>query len=154
VKYLEGIVQLLTGVWVGAMTGFAVTAPQVFAAFGANRQAAGDLAGAMIWRLNTMGMVLGALAFLLVIARLRHGYNRWRAGLLAVSLGLSLFGAFYIFPQLAKAQPPRPIQEYALTDPIRVSYDTWHSRSQQVFGGAILLGAGVIILGSLGKEPR
>lgn len=153
-KYLEGLTQLLTGIWVGAMTGFAVTAPQIFAAFGPNRQAAGDLAGVMIWRLNSVGMVLGALALLALLPRLRHGLNRWRTGMLAAALALSLFGAFYIFPQLAKAQPPRPIQEYALTDPIRVTYDKWHARSQQVFSGAILLGAGVILLGAVGKETR
>jgi MFS family permease len=145
---------LLVGAWVGAMAGFAATAPQVFAAFGPDRQAAGTLAGQMIWRLNVIGLVLGALALVILLFRLGERVNRWRSGLLAAALVLALFGALYIFPQMEKAQPPRPIQEYAETDPIRVTYNQWHERSRQVFGGAILLGAGVVILGSARKESR
>ncbi|HYF78978.1 MAG TPA: DUF4149 domain-containing protein [Symbiobacteriaceae bacterium] len=153
-KYLEGLTQLLVGAWVGAMAGFAATAPQVFAAFGPDRQSAGTLAGQMIWRLNMIGLVLGGLALLFLLINFQERVNRWRAGLLAAALGLALFGAFYIFPQMEKAQPPRPIQEYAETDPIRVTYNQWHERSRQVFGGAILLGAGVVILGGARKERR
>lgn len=153
-RYLEGVVQLLVGAWVGAMAGFAATAPQIFAAFGPDRQAAGTLAGEMIWRLNMIGLVLGGLALLLLLINLKERVNRWRTGLLAAGLGLALFGALYIFPQMEKAQPPRPIQEYAASDPIRVTYNRWHERSRQVFGGAIFLGAGVVILGGVRKERR
>jgi hypothetical protein len=153
-RYLEALTQICIGVWIGAMTGFAVTAPQVFVAFGPNRQAAGDLAGEMIWRLNSMGMVLAVVALLALLPRLRQGLNRWRTGLLGVGLALAAFGAFYIFPQMTRAQPAKPIQEYAVTDPVRVNYDKWHERSRQVFGGAILLGAVVIGLGSIAKERR
>jgi MFS family permease len=150
----EAVTQLATGLWVGSMTGFAVTAPLIFDAFGPDRQRAGDLAGAMIWRLNLMGIALGAVALLVLLPRLRQGYHRWRALLLAGALGLALFGALYIFPQMAKARPPQPIQAYAPTDPVRVNYQRWHKRSEQVFGAAILLGAGAMVLGGLGKEAR
>ncbi|HWI64081.1 MAG TPA: DUF4149 domain-containing protein [Symbiobacteriaceae bacterium] len=153
-KYLEGVTQLLVGLWAGAMAGFALTAPQVFAAFGPDRQAAGDLAGQMIWRLNTVGLVLGAIALLLLLLRLGERINRWRTALLVAALGLAAVGALYIFPQMAKAQPPKPIQTYAETDPIRVTYNMWHERSRQVFGGAILLAAAVVVLGGRGKETR
>lgn len=153
-KYLEGITQLLVGVWVGAMAGFAVTAPQIFAAFGADRQAAGNLAGDMIWRLNVVGLGLGALALICLLPRLREPVNRWRTALLLGALGLAAFGALYIFPQMAMAQPPKPIQQYAVTDPVRVTYNKWHERSRQVFSGAIILGAGVVVLGSFRKESR
>jgi hypothetical protein len=153
-RYLEALSQILIGVWIGSMTGFAVTAPQIFDAFGPNRQAAGDLAGDMIWRLNNMGMILAIIAVLTLLPRLREGLNRWRTGLLIVGIALAAFGAFYIFPQMAKAQPPKPIQEYATTDPVRANYDKWHERSRQVFGGAILLGAAVIAMGPIAKERR
>ena len=153
-KYLEGITQLLVGVWVGAMAGFAITAPQIFAAFGPDRQAAGNLAGEMIWRLNMVGIALGAVALLLLLSRLRERINRWRSAILAAALALAAFGALYIFPQMAMAQPPRPIQDYAVTDPVRVTYNKWHERSRQVFSGAILLGASVVILGSARRETR
>lgn len=153
-RFLESITQLCTGLWIGAMTGFAVTAPQIFAAFGPDRQRAGDLSGEMIWRLNLMGMVLAGIALLALVPRLRQRVNRWRAALQAIAIGLALVGAFYIFPQLTEAQPPRPIQEYAETDPVRVAYNRWHERSRQVFGGAILLGAAVVFLGPMAKEER
>lgn len=151
-RYLEGLTQLLVGAWVGAMAGFAATAPQIFASFGDNRQAAGDLAGQMIWRLNIIGLVLGTIALVLLLVQIRIRINRWRSLMLAGALGLALFGALYIFPQLNRAQPPRPIQEYAVTDPVRVNYNQWHERSRQVFSGAILLGAAVVIMGGAAKE--
>jgi hypothetical protein len=152
VKYLESVTQICVGVWVGTMTGFAVTAPQVFAAFGTNRQGAGDLAGQMIVRLNGIGLVLGLVALLAIAPRLKRGLNRWRTGLLTLALALSVFGTLYIFPQMAKAQPANPIQTYAETDPVRVAYNRWHDRSRQVFGLAIVLRAFVVILGPIGSE--
>jgi hypothetical protein len=150
-KFLESITQTCVGVWVGAMAGFAMIAPQLFRAFGPERQRAGDLAGEMIWRINTVGIILGAIALLALLPRLGQGLNRWRAGLLGLALALSLAGAFYIFPQLAQARPPQPIEQYAETDPVRVNYNSWHKRSEQVFGIAIILGAAVILLGPLGQ---
>jgi MFS family permease len=154
VKWLDSITQLCTGIWVGSMTGFAFTAPMIFAAFGPDRQRAGNLAGEMIFLINKVGLILGAIALAALLPRFGQGLNRWRTLLMAGALATALFGTFYIFPNLTKAQPPRPIQEYAETDPVRVAYTTWHERSRQVFSLAILMGAGVIVLGSLGKETR
>ncbi|HYG58597.1 MAG TPA: DUF4149 domain-containing protein [Symbiobacteriaceae bacterium] len=151
-KALEALTQLLVGVWVGSMAGFAYTAPQIFAAFGPDRQAAGDLSGQMIWRLNAVGAALGILALLCLLPRLRRAVNKWRAALLAGALTMAALGAFYIFPGLQQAQPPMPIQSYAETDPIRVNYNQWHDRSRQVFSAAILMGAGVVVLGAAAKE--
>lgn len=151
-RYLESVTQVGMGIWVGAMTGFALTAPMLFAAFGPERQRAGDLAGAMIWQLNAVGLFLGAIALVALLPRLRQGYNRWRAGLLCGALALSLLGALYIFPQLERARPPQPIEHYAETDPVRAAYNSWHKASERVFGIAILLGAAVLILGPLKRE--
>jgi hypothetical protein len=153
-KFLESITQLCLGVWVGAMTGFAMIAPQLFAEFGPERQRAGDLAGDMIWRINMVGMILGAVALLTLLPRLRGGVGKLRLALVVGALAVSLAGAFYIFPQLDKARPPKPIEQYAVTDPIRAGYDKWHKRSEQVFGVGILLGAGAMLLGPFAKEGR
>lgn len=153
-RYLESITQLCLAVWVGAMTGFALIAPQMFRAFGTERQRAGDLAGAIIWRINTVGMILGAIALLVLLPRLRPRLNRWRAGLLAGALALSLAGAFYIFPQMDLARPAAPIETLAENDPVRVNYNRWHKLSERVFGVAILLGASVIALGPLVREEE
>lgn len=153
-RYLEAVTQLCLGIWVGSMTGFAMVAPQIFAAFGTQRQRAGDLAGAIIGRINTVGMILGFVALLALLPRLSSALARWRLALLAGALALSLVGAFYIFPQMAKAKPGVPIEQLALNDPVRVNYDDWHKLSEKVFGAAMLLGAGVILLGPLTREER
>jgi MFS family permease len=150
-KYWESIAQLATGLWVGAMTGFAATAPLIFRAFGPDRQRAGDLAGSMIYRLNSMGIALGLIALVALLPRLKEGWNRWRALLLTGALLLSLAGTFYIFPKMEEARPPRPIQEYAETDPVRVNYNRWHRASERLFGVAILMAGGALLLGPLGS---
>lgn len=153
-RYLESITQLTLGVWIGAMAGFAASAPAIFRAFGTERQRAGNLAGEIIGTTNNIGMVLAAIALLCLLPRLKHGLNRWRLALVAAALCFSLVGAFYIFPQMNAAQPPVPIEQLAPTDPARVNYNNWHNRSRQVFGAAILLGAAAVVLGPLGKGER
>lgn len=151
-RYLESITQTAMAIWIGSAAGFAITAPALFRAFGPDRQAAGDLAGTMIYKLNDLGMILGLVALLALLPRLRQGLNRWRALLLGGALALALAGKLYVFPQMEAAEPPNPIQEYAENDPLRVAYDRWHDLSERVFGTAMFLGAGVIFLGPLGKE--
>lgn len=153
-RYLEAVTLLCLGIWVGSMTGFAMVAPQLFAAFGTERQRAGDLAGAIIWRINTVGMVLGFIALAALLPRLAGAVAKWRLGLLAGSLALALVGAFYIFPQMDKARPNVPIEQLSLTDPVRVKYDHWHKLSEKIFGAAMFLGAGVILLGPFTREER
>lgn len=151
-RFLESITQLCLAVWVGAMAGFAFTAPQIFRAFGPGRQRAGDLAGEIIGRLNSLGLVLGFIALAALLPRLKQGLNRWRAALLGSALLLTLAGVFYIIPQMDRVRPPQPIETYAETDPVRLEYNRWHKTSERVIGVAILLGAGAILLGPLGRE--
>lgn len=153
-KFLEAVTQLTMALWVGAAAGFALGAPRIFAAFGADRQSAGDLAGDIIYLLNNVGLLLGAVALLCLLPRLRDGINKLRLVLLAGSLLLGLATWLYIFPQMEKAQPPQPVQTYAETDPVRVEYNRWHTMSERVYGVAMILGAGVIVLGPFASEER
>ncbi|MFO7274923.1 MAG: DUF4149 domain-containing protein [Bacillota bacterium] len=146
-RALEAVTQLLMGLWVGAAAGFALSAPKIFEAFGPDRQSAGDLAGDIIYLLNNAGMLLGAGALLTLLPRLRSGVNKVRLVLLLGCLGLALTTWLYIFPQMERAEPPEPIQNYAETDPVRVEYNRWHTLSERVYGAAMVLGAGVILLG-------
>ena len=153
-RILESLTQLCLGLWVGAMVGFATTAPLVFEAFGPERQRAGDLAGGMIWRLNMFGIFLTAIALITLLPRLRRGLNWLRALLAAGGLTMALVTAFYIFPQMDRVQPPQPIEQYAVTDPVRVEYNRWHRRSEQVAGVSLLLSAGAMLLGPFAREER
>lgn len=153
-RFLESLTQACLALWVGSMTGFVMTAPLIFDAFGSERQPAGDLAGNMIWRLNMVGIVLGVLVLLTLLPRLRRGMAKIRALLVAGALAMGLVLAFYIFPKMDEAQPPQPIEQYAETDPVRVEYNRWHRRSEQVYGVTVLLGAGALLLGPFEKEER
>ncbi|MFB5084311.1 DUF4149 domain-containing protein [Symbiobacterium thermophilum] len=146
-RVLEAVTQLLMGLWVGSAAGFALSAPKIFAAFGPDRQSAGDLAGDIIYLLNNVGLLLGVGALLTLLPRLRSGVNKARLALLLGCLGLALTTWLYIFPQMERAQPPEPIQTYAETDPARVEYNRWHTLSGRVYGAAMVLGVGVIVLG-------
>ncbi|HEY8346317.1 MAG TPA: DUF4149 domain-containing protein [Symbiobacteriaceae bacterium] len=151
-RFLESLTQLCLALWVGGMGGFAMTAPLIFDAFGPERQRAGDLAGNMIWRLNMVGIILGVVVLLILLPRLRRGIAKLRALLTAGALAMALVQAFYIFPQMDRAQPPQPIETYAETDPVRVEYNRWHTRSEQVFGTTMLLAAGALLLGPFEKR--
>jgi ADP-ribosyl-[dinitrogen reductase] hydrolase len=121
--------------WTGAMTGFAFTAPVLFSHFGPDRQRAGDTAGAIIARINTVGLWLGAIALLALLPRLRTRLARWRALLVAGAMAAALTTALLILPEIARAQPSQPIQTYAENDPVRVSYNKWHKRGAGFWTG-------------------
>lgn len=151
-RLLESITQTAMALWVGSAAGFAMIAPKLFRAFGPDRQRAGDLAGEIIYQLNIVGLILGTVALLTLLPRLKQGLNRWRLLLLGGALAAALSTWLYILPQIEAAQPPRPIQEYAETDPARAAYNRWHKLSERVYGTAMFLGLGVILLGPLGRE--
>ncbi|MBP2017669.1 hypothetical protein J2Z79_001054 [Symbiobacterium terraclitae] len=153
-RALEAVTQLAMGLWVGAAAGFALGAPKIFAAFGSDRQAAGDLAGDIIYLLNNAGLLLGAVALLALLPRLRSGVNKARLVLLLGCIGIALTTWLYIFPQMERAQPPEPIQNYAETDPLRVAYNRWHTLSERVAAAGMLLGTGVIVLGPFAEDRR
>lgn len=153
-RLLESVTQICLGIWVGAMTGFAFTAPVLFAQWGPDRQRAGDTAGAMIARINGVGLWLGIIALAALLPRLRTRLAAARAILVAGALALAFTTAFYVLPGIHRAQPPHPVQTYAETDPLRIEYNKWHKRSEQIFGVAIVLAAAAIVLGPLEKETR
>ena len=153
-RVLEAVTQLLMGLWVGSAAGFALSAPKIFAAFGPDRQSAGDLAGDIIYMLNNVGLLLGAVAFLALLPRLRSGVNKVRLVLLLGCIGIALTTWLYIFPQMDRAQPPEPIQTYAETDPVRVAYNRWHTLSERVFAVGMALGTGVLVLGPFAEDKR
>lgn len=153
-RALEAVTQLAMGLWVGAAAGFALGAPKIFAAFGPDRQSAGDLAGDIIYMLNNVGLLLGAVALLALLPRLRSGVSKVRLVLLLGCLGIALTTWLYIFPQMDRAQPPEPIQTYAETDPVRVAYNRWHTLSERVAAVGMVLGTGVIVLGPFAEDKR
>lgn len=136
---------VLMSLWLGAMIGFGlVMAPALFAT-SPTRQLAGNIAGQVIAHLMWIGVVV--TAFIIVVHLLGRRFD-WRAILVAVMLGLLVFNNTYVRAGLddIQAQMDRPIDEYAVTDPLRVEYNRWHRLSSNVGVGAVLLGL-VVLMG-------
>lgn len=136
---------VLMSLWLGAMIGFGlVMAPALFAT-SPTRQLAGNIAGQVIAHLMWIGVVV--TAFIIVVHLLGRRFD-WRAILVAVMLGLLVLNNTYVRAGLddIQAQMDRPIDEYAVTDPLRVEYNRWHRLSSNVGVGAVLLGL-VVLMG-------
>lgn len=156
--------------WVGAMFGFgALTAPLLFRTI-ASRQEAGDLAGAIIWRLGEFGLYLGGLAALALIVRLLRPLRRRSGGFTSLGslgrgtaprflgglrlllvlgmLALTLHSLTVKRDELEAAQAAldRPIEQIALDDPRRQAFDRVHGELTRLFGTTAVLGLAALIL--------
>jgi hypothetical protein len=143
-RLAEGLQLLLLGLWVGGMVGFgAFMAPVLFGTV-PSRQLAGNVAGQVIQSLSSFGVTMPILVILLhVLARRRWD---WRLSALTAVLILNALNATYVRGGIDRAQAamPRPIEEYAVTDPLRVEYNRWHRLSNNIGMGAVVLGLAVL----------
>lgn len=143
------LVQVLLALWFGSYAGFALIAPILFRA-GLTRQTAGDIAGAMIERLTLTGLLAGGVALMLTL--LLHGLGaRLRAGLIAAGLLVGLYLWLAVLPPL-RAPLPKPVDEYALTDPVRVAYNRLHKRSERIASVMMLCVLGALVVRVPHKE--
>lgn len=148
----EGLQLLLLGVWVGGMAGFgALMAPVLFATV-PSRQLAGNVAGQVIAALSWLGVAVPVLVIVLhLLARRRWD---WRMTALAAVLVLNALNATHVRGGIDRAQAamPLPIEEYAVTDPLRVEYNRWHRLSSNVGTGALVLGVVVLAGWRFGRD--
>lgn len=151
-RLIEGLQLLLLGGWVGGMVCFgAFMAPVLFATV-PSRQMAGTVAGQVIATLSWFGVVAPALIIVLHVL-LRRRWD-WRLTLLTAVLVLNAANATYVRGGIDRAQAamPRPIEEYAVTDPLRVEYNRWHRLSSNVGSGAVLLAIAALIGWRFGRD--
>lgn len=151
-RLVEGLQLMLLGVWVGGMVGFgAFMAPVLFATV-PSRQLAGNVAGQVIATLSWLGVAVPLLVIVL------HALSRqrwdWRLTALVVILVLNGMNATYVRGGLdrAQAEMTRPIEAYAVSDPLRVEYNRWHRLSSNVGAGAVLFGLGVLTGWRFGRD--
>lgn len=109
-----------------------------------SRQAAGNIAGEVITRLHWFGIV--AAGFVLLGRSLWRRLD-WVTVATAVILIMLVLNATFVRGSLdqVKGQMDRPIDEYSVTDPLRVEYNRWHSVSNYVGMGAVVLGLAVLL---------
>ncbi len=146
---------LLLLLWAGACLGFGAMAPLLFAKL-PSRDLAGQVAGAMVHRLDTLAW----FAFLVPLA-LSYG-GRWIGELEEGPIGpaklwamamfipilLTLISSYLVSPRLAelRAQMAGPIDSFALDHPLRAVYERNHTVSNIAFFARIALALGLGLL--------
>lgn len=157
-RLLLGLELLCLALWTGSLFGFAFfTAPTVFSVVG-SPSVAGRVTGLVLGNLDFLALALTLV--ILVSQFLRRGGARWHqwlraAGVLAM-LTLTLYAHFGVVGQMnaLQARMDRPIEQYAVTDPLRAAYDRYHERSRGVYGGVLLLGMALLVAAPLQNAGR
>lgn len=153
IRMANVVTQLALGLWMGAMLGFgALTAPALFATVKSNTLA-GAVAGMVVHRTDILGLVAIILTLICLLAVAAAGGFRKvldgiRLGLTVVALLLVCTSIFYTSPALARLDQQRtqPIEQYALTDPLRTNYDRLHKLSVNFFSTNLFLAAALVAL--------
>ena len=142
---------LLLAMWLGSMMFFSfAVAPSAFAVL-PSRELAGAMVTSSITKVETLGLIIGPLLILLQAA----GWRGRRATPSAKSIRLALLGVmtlaaalsrFWISPTMVSLRKSmgRPIDELALTDPLRLQFNDLHQYS--VAAMSIALFAGLVVL--------
>ncbi|HYV07410.1 MAG TPA: DUF4149 domain-containing protein [Blastocatellia bacterium] len=142
---------LLLAVWLGSMMFFSfAVAPGAFAVL-PSRELAGAMVTSSITKVETLGLIIGPLLILMQIV----GWRTIRASSKIRSIRLALLGVmtlaaaasrFWISPAMVSLRKSLgvPIDDVALTDPLRVHFNQLHQYS--VGAMSIALFAGLIVL--------
>lgn len=155
IPFLNALQYLVLALWVGAIFGFgALFAPVLFASL-PSREQAGAIAGNVLARIDTLGLVTGGI--MLVVTALQAIDSGWQAIDLGrfltavVMLALVILSATSVRQRLnaVKAKMDRPIDAYAAEDPLRKEYNQHHRTSRLLFSVNLMLGVLLILLSAL-----
>jgi len=150
------VLQYLTlAFWVGGMAGFLlIFSPVTFQQL-PSRSMAGGITGAVLPKLDAIGLVSSGIMLVVTIAQGIEGGFRGidliRAALVIVMLLLTLLGATTIRQRLQaiRGRLPAEIDQADAADPNRKEYGRWHGLSMLVFLGIVVAGAALIALSAL-----
>ncbi|HKQ05013.1 MAG TPA: DUF4149 domain-containing protein [Blastocatellia bacterium] len=152
-QVVAGLEALLLTIWVGAMLFFSfAVAPTVFAVL-PTRELAGQVVNSLIAKVEWIGLVCGPLLLLsqLFVWPKREGEAKARV-LRVILLGLMtllvLGSRFWVSAKMhsLRAQLSGPIDDLAVTDPLRVDFNALHGISVSLMGATLLAGIVVIFL--------
>ena len=152
-QIIAGLEALLLTVWLGAMIFFSfAVAPTVFAVL-PTRELAGQVVNSLIGKLELLGLVCGPLLLLSQLAlwpkRPAEAKARvLRVILLALMTLLVAASRFWVSAKLhaLRAQLSGPIDDLAVTDPLRVEFSALHGVSVSLMGAAMLAGIVVMLI--------
>ena len=144
-KFLSDIRLLLLGLWLGAAVFFIAVAQVAFSVL-PQREQAGAVVGRSLSILNFGGL---AIAFVLLVLSLATGRNTnkllvWldRGLVILVAIACAV-GQFVIGLMLASVRAQmggRPIDEFAVDDPLRLQFNQLHEYSVWTLGAAMIAG--------------
>lgn len=155
ILFLNALQYLVLALWVGAIFGFGVLfAPVLFASL-PSREQAGSIAGNVLARIDTLGLITGGI--MLVVTALQAIDSGWttidlgRLLIAVLMLALVILSATTVRQRLnaAKEKMERPIDEYAQDDPLRQEYNQYHRTSRMLFSVNMLLGILLIVLSAV-----
>ncbi len=155
IPFLNVLQYLVLALWVGSIFGFGLLfAPVLFASL-PSREQAGSIAGNVLARIDTLGLITGGI--MLVVTALQAIDSAWqsidlgRLLLAVVMLVLVILSSTTVRQKLnaAKEKMERPIDEYAQDDPLRKEYNQYHRVSRMLFMLNLLLGILLIVLSAL-----
>jgi len=142
-KFLSDFRLLLVGLWLGAACFFSfAVAPSAFAVL-ESREMAGSVVNRTLAIVNYSGLIIGVIllasSFLSkeITNRVWLWTERFLLLILTVACAVGQF-AIALWLSVIRGQIGRPVEEVALDDPLRVSFNTWHQYSVWVLVGAMI----------------
>ena len=143
---LLAIETVATAFWTGSSAGFAfVSAPLAFHLI-QDRDLFARLTEGSLGRLTRVALVAGGVA----IAAALLNRSPLRAGIGLTALTLLVYHERAIVPAMTQAQAALgSFNAASKDDPKRIEYGRMHKQSTRVFGAALLLGVGQLVLGAL-----
>ena len=142
-KILSDFRLLLVGLWLGSACFFSfAVAPGAFAVL-ESRESAGLVVNRTLAIVNYSGLLIGIilLASSFISRETTNRFLLWTERfLLLILTAACAVGQFVIalWLSMIRGQIGRPVEEIALDDPLRVSFNTWHQYSVWVLVGAMI----------------
>jgi len=141
-KFLSDFRLLLVGLWLGAACFFSfAVAPSAFAVL-ESREMAGSVVNRTLAIVNYSGLIIGIilLASSFIAKETTNRIWLWTERfLLLILTAACAVGQFVIalWLSMLRGQIGRPVEDVALDDPLRVSFNIWHQYSIWVLVGAM-----------------
>jgi hypothetical protein len=144
---------LLLGGWLGSMMFFSfAVAPSAFAVL-PTREMAGMVVTSSIGKIEVLGMVCGMVLLLMHFSKWRASHSSvpiktLHALLLILMIASAALSRFWISPAMVslRAQMGGRIDDFPLSDPLRLQFNDLHQYSVGLMSAAMLFGLVVLFL--------
>ncbi len=158
---IRTLLMLALIVWLGAEIFFPVVAAVTFGQLAPNTHAAGQIVGALLRILHTIGSGAGLVALALLALSPAWGLYKAKSVLPAMALllmmvGLTSYSQHGIMPQMERDRVAAggAIDLAPANNPARMDFNRLHERSTQVEEAVLLMGIVVVVLVAHAESAR